>query len=82
MQTNIENFYRSVSQNPALLSKITTGATTPDEFIDRAIVVARDEGYAIDRAEAKSWIDVAGVNYLVRRIDSSELLPELTCCLT
>jgi len=26
---------------------------------------------------------LAGVNYLVRRrIDSSELLPELTCCLT
>ena len=25
---------------------------------------------------------VGGVNYLGRRIDSSELLPELTCCLT
>jgi hypothetical protein len=25
---------------------------------------------------------VAGVNYSVRRIDSSDLLPELTCCLT
>ena len=25
---------------------------------------------------------VVGVNYLGRRIDSSDLLPELTCCLT
>ena len=25
---------------------------------------------------------VPGVNYFERRIDSSELLPELTCCLT
>ena len=25
---------------------------------------------------------LAGVNYLDRRIDSSDLLPELTCCLT
>ena len=57
MQTNIENFYRSVAQNPALLNKITTDVSTPDEFIDRAVAVAKDEGYAIDRTEAKSWID-------------------------
>ena len=57
MQTNIENFYRSVSQNPALLNKIVTGANTPDEFIERAVSVAKDEGYVIDGTEAKSWID-------------------------
>ena len=57
MQTNIENFYRSVSQNPALLQKITTDVSSPDEFIDRAVALAKDEGYAIDRNEAKTWID-------------------------
>ena len=57
MQTNIENFYRTVVQNPALLNKITTGANTPDEYIDRAVALAKDEGYAIDRTEAKTWID-------------------------
>ena len=57
MQTNIENFYRSVAQNPALLNKITTDVSSPDEFIDRAVALAKDEGYAIDRTEAKSWID-------------------------
>lgn len=57
MQNSIENFYRSVAQNPALLTKISTGANTPDEFIDRAITVAKDEGYAIDRQEASTWIN-------------------------
>ena len=57
MQTNIENFYRTVVQNPALLNKITTGANSPDEFIDRAITVAKDEGYTIDRQEAGTWIN-------------------------
>ena len=57
MQTNIENFYRTVVQNPALLNKITTGASTPDEVIDRAVAVAKDEGYTIDRQEASTWIE-------------------------
>ena len=57
MQTNIDSFYRTVAQNPALLSKITTDVSSPDEFIDRAVALAKDEGYAIDRTEAKTWID-------------------------
>ena len=44
MQTNIDSFYRTVAQNPALLSKITTDVSSPDEFIDRAVALAKDEG--------------------------------------
>ena len=43
-------------------------------------VVWGDPETGQDRAHIHGW--VVGANYLGRRIDSSDLLPELTCCLT
>ncbi|MFC5496922.1 hypothetical protein ACFPOE_05185 [Caenimonas terrae] len=57
MQADIEKFYKSVAQNPALLQKIAAGAQTPDQFIDQAVKVAGEQGITIQRAEASAWID-------------------------
>ena len=39
-------------------------------------------GVACDERTTDTVGNLGGVNYLGRRIDSSELLPVLTCCLT
>ena len=57
MQADIENFYRVVAQSPALMGKIFAGTTTPEDLIDRAVSVAKEEGYAITPQQASSWID-------------------------
>ena len=57
MQTDIEKFYNSVAQNPALLNKLTSNAATPDEFIDHAIKEASAQGFSITHDEARTWID-------------------------
>ncbi|WP_239142694.1 hypothetical protein [Variovorax sp. WS11] len=59
--------------------------TDLDQMGDKASVI--DAFFAFAQAElqreAQELINaVPGVNYFERRIDSSDLLPELTCCLT
>lgn len=57
MRADIEKFYNSVAQNPALLNKLTSNAATPDEFIDHAVKEASAQGFSITHDEARTWID-------------------------
>jgi hypothetical protein len=57
MEQSIETFYRSVAQSPATLTQLTSGVQTPDEFIDRAVAMGNEQGYAFSREEASTWIN-------------------------
>jgi hypothetical protein len=57
VEQSIETFYKSVAQNPAALSELTTGVQTPEEFIDRAVSIGNEQGYQFTRDEASTWIN-------------------------
>ena len=63
--------------------RLKYSATLSHEAIARSLGISKGvvaKYLALAGAAGLDW--VADDNYLGRRIDSSELLPELTCCLT
>lgn len=55
-QANLELFYDKVIQHPALLNALTSGVTTPDEFIARVVMMGNAQGYTFTHEEADAWI--------------------------
>jgi hypothetical protein len=52
----IEEFYRKVFKDPALITKICQGTSSTDDLIRNAIKEAENEGYKFTFEEANTWL--------------------------
>ena len=55
-QAHIEKFYRKVMSNQALVIKLADGVQTPEDFLRKAVALAREDGYEFTEREAERWI--------------------------
>ncbi len=55
-QAHIEKFYRKVMSNQALVIKLAEGVQTPEDFLHKAVALAREDGYEFTEREAERWI--------------------------
>lgn len=54
---HIEKFYEVAVNDPAMVGQIVQGVQTPDEFVERTVAIAGNQGFAFDKAEAMAWIE-------------------------
>ena len=55
-QAHIEQFYAIAVKDEALLAKMTSGISTPDEFVANAVKEAKVLGYTFSAEEGAAWI--------------------------
>ena len=54
--TSIDTFYAQVAADAALCYQLTTGATSRDELIARAVAEGQSRGYTFGHEEAAQWL--------------------------
>ena len=55
-EAHIEKFYRKVMSNQALVIELAEGVQTPEDFLRKAVELAREDGYDFTEQEAERWI--------------------------
>lgn len=55
-QTNVDLFYAKLNADPAALSALTSGATSPADLVERAVAAGQAQGLPFTAAEAESWL--------------------------
>jgi hypothetical protein len=54
-QADFEKFAMRIRQDAALLTRLLTGAGTPEEFVEKAVVLGREMGHEFTKEEADAW---------------------------
>lgn len=55
-QSNIDQFYAKLNNDPALASSLAAGVSTQAELVERAVAAGQAQGLPFTAAEADAWI--------------------------
>ena len=56
-QIHIEQFFSMAFKDPRLVAKMQQGTGGPENFIGKAVRIAREHGYEFSAMEATAWIE-------------------------